>query len=267
MSRDRSRIDCRAEIDRRLSETLEAASTDCLTPAQRAITDRDDRWYGQLLVRSHEAMADTADRTPALEAAVAIELLREYYRSRCELLDRITGDEARPPNHDPTPALLSGDYLYTTAYSALEGVETVRLGACFETLTSVSQSMIGAMGSVTAGPPPADADLRSFIDETAGVLGEGATAIGALLADVDDARRAQFETLGRDLGTARRIRITLDPETDPVRRPSFDVDERRLRRHAEQRVEGAELTLRDLSSVADVGALRTAVETLEDGDG
>lgn len=266
MSREHSTGDRRAEIDRRLDEALDGAAveTDCLAPAQAAAAECDDRWYGRSLVASYEAAADVAEPAPALDAAAAIELLRAYVRLRCELLDRLADE---PAGRDPTPALLSSDYLYTSAYSALGDVETARLGACFETVTSVSQTVIETFGAVATGPAPTGADLRAFVDGTAGALGRGAAAIGATLAGVDGRQRSRFETLGRGLGTARRIRLVLDGDADLAPSLSTEVDEGLLRRHAERRLDAIDPSFRELSAVDDAGLLRAFVEASGEMDG
>lgn len=282
----------RAELDRRLEAALKATDGTGIELARSSVRAASDRWHGQLLVLSHSSAADTvaadapnvdgsaaggtaaggtaadgtaaggtaADGSPAdvvFPAATTVELLRGYCRLRSELFVQLGNDVAHSLTRDPGSALLAGDYLNSAAYAVLGSVDHPRVGDAFETLLSVSESLACAFD---ARHGQSAKDHCSFLDETAGSLGEGAVVIGATLAGVEESTREQFATLGRGFSTARQIQRHLRPdaETDSVVPPEPDVD--RLREHGERRLAAANRALDDLAATADVAALRAFVE-------
>ncbi|WP_323192231.1 polyprenyl synthetase [Halostella sp. PRR32] len=261
MTYERSLTELRAEIDSHLESVLKPADKDRLTAARETVDEYDDRKYGQLLMLSFESIATPASRDPGtvLPAATAVELLRGYCRLRSELLIQFDNGIAHSLTRDPMPALLSGDYLYTSAYSALSEINNAHLGACFETLTAVQESVIGALSTNYSSTPTAP-DCRSFIDDTAGVLGEGAAVIGATLAGVDSTHRQHFATVGRGFGTGHQIQLTFGSGGGDVLSVFQGSEERELRQHAEKRLDEAEKSLCHLSSAYDTSFLRTFVE-------
>lgn len=263
MSHERSLADCCTKIDNHLETVLEAADSGCLAAARATMETYDDRWYGQLLTVSYDSVAQRRATTPDTEsimpAATAIELLYGYCRLRGELLVQVNDEIAHSLSQDPTAALLAGDYLYTSAYSTLVGVDDTHLGECFEILTTISETIIETFSTTSTGPSSSASDLSAFFDTTAGSIGEGAAILGATLADVDSARRDSFAKLGRGFATARQIHRSLDAETGTVNVASIVTNERQLRKHAEQRRDEARKALQKLSSTVDMTAIRTLV--------
>lgn len=269
MFHEHSFADHRAEIDSHLETVLGAAESDCLASARATMETYDDRRYGQLVALSYDSVAERRDNTSETEsilpAATAIELLRGYCRLRSELLVQVNDEMAHSLTRDPTAALLAGDYLYTSAYSALCDVDTAHLGACVKILTTVSETIIEAFSTNDSESSSLTSDQYSFFDKTAGSIGEGAAILGATLADVDSARRDYFAKLGHGFGTARQIHRSLDTETGTVKAASPVHNERHLRKHAEQRRDEAHQALQKLSSTVDITALRMLVNLDESG--
>lgn len=258
MSRELTFDERRRAIDSRLETVLESARGDHLEPARTSIVDRDDRWYGQLVVLVYNSVAETPDETSVLHAATAMELLHGYCRLRMQLLGRLRETAADPVAWESDTALLASDYLYTAAYSTLGGIETADVETCFATLASVSETILETFGSDDVQPSPTA--YCSFVDGTAGALGRGAAVIGATLATVEDQRRHHVATLGREFSAARRIQHTLAADTDVIRTVAPIRDERQLRQCAQRRLVTAYRALEALSSTTDVASLRTFVE-------
>lgn len=293
MARTMSPTERRAELDRRLDRALDVPDGTCLELARSSIQTAPDRWYGQLLSLSHDSVAagGTASAVPGsdepaaaggtastaaasgdesvaaasgdastadvvLPAATAVELLRGYCRLRGELLVQLENDAVHSPSRAPSASLLAGDYLNSAAYAELGSVDHARLGAAFETLLSLSESLACAFD---AGYPRSVEDHCSFLDETAGSLGEGAAAIGARFAGADESTRERLATVGRESSTARQIQRRLDSESAALPDAPRDVDEHQLRQHAERRVDAAARALDELAPAADVEALRAFV--------
>lgn len=254
MSQTMGLAERRAELDRRLDAALEASGDAGLATARSAVEACPDRWYGQLVALSHNAVADAPAPDDVLSASAAVELLRGYCRLRSGLFERLRDGDAGPPTRDPTDALLAGDYLNSAAYATLCAADSDRLESAFETLLSVSGSLCEAFDGRSA------ADAGEFLDETAGSLGEAAAVIGAALAGADESRRAQFGTFGRGFGTARQVRRVLASGGDPSAIAPREFDESRLQRHGERRREAGSLALERLSGDADVDVLRAFVD-------
>lgn len=257
--------DGRAGIERRLERALDSTAGKDDEVARAAVEQTDDRWYGRVLIRTVRSVTDAIDTDPVLTSAAAIELLRTYCRLRIELLVPATDDVAQSPSRDPTSTLLAADHLQATAYSVLGAIDHPRVGACFETLTSVSKGVVEGFAAGYVRSPPAPGG-RSSVGEVAGTLGEGATVVGATLAGVDGAHVAQFATLGRELGRSRRARRLLDSDdaAPPPIRP--DPDENALRRDVDHSLTAVDDALDALSPVADVHRLRPLVAALEARD-
>lgn len=248
--------DHRSAIDRRLEAVVESADAAGLPAVATVLAECDDRWYGRLLLRSYESTAGSPPEA-ALSAAAAVELLRGYCRLRSRLLDRGDADDARAGPPAPTASLLAGDFLFTAAYSELDGADHVRGRAPFETLVDVSQTVVEALAARSVGPTSPESELAP-IDGTAGALGEGAAVVGARLAGVDGRWRDHFATLGHGLAVGRAVQRALDPDADGFHLVP-DPDERRLRRYADRRLAAADDALDELSAI-DVARLRPLFE-------
>lgn len=251
-----------SDVDRRIDAALQPGDGGGASLARSVATASDDRWYGQVVLRSHQSVRDSGEAETIVPAATAVELLRGYCRVRSELLAQCSNASAAS-SREPSAALLAGDVLYSAAYSELAEVDAAPIDACFETLTTVTGTIVAALsrrvqaGTATAADP-------SVIDGTAGALGRGAVVIGATLAGVDDSHCDRFATLGRGLGVGRRVSRTLDPDDERFRSQSSGPDARRLRRHAEQRLDDAAAAVEALSSVADVATLRSLVDDVDE---
>lgn len=258
MSRELSLTERRTQIDGRLERALSSADSGRLAPAWTTISERDNRWYGQLLALSHNSVATTPMRSSVLPAATAIELLRGYVRLREQLIRQLGNEVTDSLQWEVTPALLASDYLYTSAYSMLGSLTDDHIAECLEEFTAVSKSIIETLGRNYIQSTPSPTKYCSFIDDTAGALGRGAAAVGATLADIDEPHRDHFATLGRGFGTVCRIQHLLASDGASIKTDS-SLTERRLRQHAKQRLREAEHALQQLSPTVDVSSLRTLV--------
>ncbi|ESP87089.1 hypothetical protein [Candidatus Halobonum tyrrellensis] len=261
MSRYHSRAERRAALDRRLDDALATAEGASLAPAVAAVRERSDRWYGQLAAVSYESAVrpDTdADVDAVLPAATAVELLREYCRLRSELLVQLADEVAHSLTHDPTAALLSSDYLHTSAYAALSAVDDDHRGDCVERLTTAASRIVEAFAGRGAGSIPSAEEYGAFADRTAGSLGAAAAAIGATVAGADGPRVERFATLGRAASAARQLRRTADAEPRTVRVAAPLPDGEALDRVARRRCADTERAL-DAVSVAPSAPLRELV--------
>jgi hypothetical protein len=281
MAKTDSLANRRAELDRRLTDVLASTDETSLELARAGVQSVPDRWYGQLLALTHDAVAteeavdgpgadaSTTEPTVAsgadvvLTASAAVELLRGYCRLRGELFAELGREATNSLSRDPSSFLLAGDYLNSAAYAVLGSIDHPRLGAAFETLLSVSESIACAFDTrhddgATAG---------SVLEETAGSLGEGAAVIGATLAGAQDATREQFGTLGRGFSAARQIHRSLEGDEDTRSTLPFDPDPEQLRDHGARRLAAGNRALDDLASTADVATLRTFVEDALSGYG
>jgi len=191
----------RTKIDRYLDTALERADERPLA-AVSTMEACPDRWYGQLMVLSYNAIADEPRTDAILPASAAIELLRGYCRLRSELFVQLADDFAHSLTRDPAAVLLAGDYLNSAAYTVFAETDYNQLEDAFHVFTDVSESLVEAFDTEYIR----SVDDYSFLDETAGSLGEGAAIIGATLAGVNTFQRADFATLGRGFSTAFHIR-------------------------------------------------------------
>lgn len=258
MSRDLSLTERRTRIDGRLKRVLDSADGGRLAPAWTTIVERDNRWYGQLLALSHNSVATTPVRPTVLPAATAIELLRGYVRLREQLIHQLSNEVTDPLRWEVTSALLASDYLYTSAYSTLGTLPDDHRAECFEEFTAVSKSIIETLGRNYIQSTPSPTKYCSFIDDTAGALGQGAAVIGATLADIDEPHRDYFATLGRGFGTVCRIQHILASDSALTQTDSSLTD-RRLRQHAKQRLRETDHALQQLSPAVDVNPLRVFI--------
>lgn len=245
-----------SQIERHLEQVLSNADEVNLPLVRDVLDESPDRWYGQLVVSVYDSLSDCQDREAVLPAAAAIELLRGYARLRSQLLVTLTDKHAHSRTLDPTAALLAGDYLCAAAFSSLRSIPDSPSGDCFEILTAVLKTITEAFARTYTSAGSADYDPATFLDDTAGSLGEGAAALGATLAGLDEPTRRHCQRLGRGLSTARQINYVLD--TDPneamVIPPTFD--ESQFRMHAEQRRDDANQALDTLSEIVGVTRLR-----------
>lgn len=263
MHRQLSLDERRAALDRRLEAALEAADRTGMPRVRSEVQSFSIRWYGQLVALSHNSIADEPATDVVLPASTAIELLRAYCRSRSDLFVQLDADDPHSLSQDPTDALLAGDYLNSAAYATLGAIDHSRLPDAFETLVGVSESLFEAFDARRAWSVE---DHGSFLDETAGSLGEGATVIGATFAGVDDARRKHLAAFGRSSSTARQIQCLLESDCEmfPL---APEVDERRLREYGMERLTEANRALERLATSADVEPLRAFVEEFLAGFG
>lgn len=281
----------RDAIEARLDAALDAPADDELALSRGAVMDRDDRWYGQLLAVAYDAVAgrraeagESSRRQPdeasfggldaadsVVHAAASVELLRGYCRLRSELLVQLSDGVAPSLSRDPASALLAADYLYASAYSTLGvgdrndlGVDDENsLGACFETLTEVSETIIEAFSTKhteATGPPP-QTDRYSFIDSVAGALGEGAAVIGSTLAGADDDQRRRVSAFGRAFATARQVRLVAGSADRTVFTVPPVSDTEKLREYESRAIADGERALDELPDVVDGALLSSFVST------
>lgn len=247
----------RAELDRRLDAALDVPDGTSLDLARSTVLDRPDRWYGQFVALSHDAIADARGGDAVLSAATAVELLRGYCRLRAEQFAHLDGDAVDSPVRDPTAALLAGDYLDSAAYAALGAVDHDRSRDAFEVLLDVSASLVEAFD---AGDATAAAEPGAFLDRTVGGLGAGAAVVGATLGGAGESRRDRFAAVGRGFSTAREAQRRLRSPASAACIPATVVDEHRFREHAADHLADAERALEDLAATVDAEPLRSFVD-------
>lgn len=262
--------DCDTAIGRYLETRLEGAGQGCSSVVRTTLNERPDQWYGRLVVHSYKSMPETSTTKTILPAAAAIELLRGYHRCRVELLKRTTADSTRSSGQDLTSSLLAGDYLYTSAYSTLSVMQNAPLDACFRSFTTVSNTIIGAFDDWASRSTWTAPVYCTFVDETAGILGEGAAVVGATLTGADTDDRARIASIGRGLATGRQLQRVLDSDVDTVYTVPSGVAERRLRRYANRCLEDATEAVREISPMMDGEVLeelieRSSIEDVTDG--
>ncbi|WP_152422593.1 polyprenyl synthetase [Natrinema pellirubrum] len=161
---------------------------------------------------------------------------------------------------DPTAALLTGYYLYTASFSSLGSISGPQSDGCFGVLTTVIETITEAFARTYTSAGSTDCEEAVFLDETAGSLGAGAAALGATLADFDDAVRPHCERLGRNLGTARQFRAIIERDSNKAMVASPTFDESQFRLHAERRRDDVDKALDTLSKTVDVTNLRAFAE-------
>lgn len=245
----------RTELDRRLEAMLASADAGGLSLARSTVLECPDRWFGQLVALSHDAVAEAPDSDAVLPAATAVELLRGYCRLRNDLLTDHADEHAPTPDCDRTAILLAGDYLNSAAYSAFGRVDNGPSSTGFAALTSTLQTIVEGFDAAYAR---STADHRSLLDDTVGALGEGAAVVGATLAGVDEPRREQFADLGGGFSAARHVQHVLDSDATDSLLP-LNVDEQELRWYGAKRLQEAERELDRLASTADAASLRAFV--------
>lgn len=256
MTDERSLAESKATIDRRLERLLAPGDDPPLPAARVAMETCDDRWYGQLLVGAYDSIAESVNDEAVLSAAVAIELLRGYYRVRSDLLARTAGDATLTSDREPTSALLAGDHLHSVAYAVLAGTEHHSIGACFGTFTTASRRIAEALEAGVGRSTSSSADRTALIDDTVGALGESAALIGATLAGADGTLREHFATLGRGAAVGQQVRRTRDPDAGRLHAVPPGPDAGTLRRHADRRLREAGRVLRNLPPGVDASRLR-----------
>ncbi len=256
----------RTEIDRRIADRIDAVAGETLAAELATVPERDDRWYGQLLVLSHDAVAaaadpaEAADATAVNDAATAIELLREYWALRERLLVRLDEGALDRSDRELTTRLLASDFLFTSSYATLGDLRGERAAPCVEAFEAAAESVVEAFGD---GPPrstlPPEA-FCAFADATAGALGRGAAVVGATLSGADDAEIERLAAVGSGFAAARRVReATGDPVDEPRVAPT-SPNERRLRQFATRRLDEAERALDALAETATTDALEAFVD-------
>lgn len=226
MTRTHPIEDVRTEIDDRLATIFDAGGGDVLRATAPDPSDREDRWYGRFLVVASGAVADEFDPEAALAGATAIELLWEYYRLRSELLGRVIEGVAHSLNREPTDALLTGDYVFASAFATLDGVEGRENGEWFDALTTTSRRVIEALWRAHRRERLSPEEVCAYVDGTAGALGEAAGSLAASVAMAEPADRQRLATLGQGLGIVRRIDHLLDANerAGPVTPSALEAD-------------------------------------------
>ncbi|WP_018259086.1 hypothetical protein [Halomicrobium katesii] len=242
-----------AEIERRLAALVDARDDHLPSRVSPVL---DDRWYGELLVRSYASIADEPTAETALSGAVAVELLREYCHRRGDLLGHISDDDLGAG--DRTASLLAGDFLYSVAYSELLAVDADRCRDCVETMLDASQRIVETVADDATAQ-----SARSVIEGTAGALGGGAAAVGAAIGGLDDRSRDRLEAFGRTLAAGRAARWTLALDADCGL--AYHVDCHGLARYAEEQLALADRQCRALAPLAETARLRPSFEAIEDG--
>jgi geranylgeranyl pyrophosphate synthase len=245
-----------SQIKRHFQQVLSTADEANLPLVQDVLHESPDRWYGQLVVTVYDSLSDRQDREDVLPYAAAVELLRGYVRLRSQLLVTLTDKHAHSLTVDPTAALLAGDYLYTAAFSSLHSRPDSSSGDCFEILTTVLETVTEAFARTYTTAESTDYDQTKFLDDSAGSLGEGAAALGATLAGVDEPVRRHCERLGCGFSTARQINYVLDKDLTEAMVVPPTFDESQLRQYAEQRRDDAAQALDTLSQTVDVAPLQ-----------
>jgi len=252
-----------SQIDRHIQQVLSEEDAVELPLVRETLDESRDRWYGQLVVSVYDTLSDSQSPEPALPAGAGIELLRGYVRLRSRLLLMLTERHAHSFTLDPTAALLSGDYLYTAAFSSLDSLPDSQSGDCFELLTTTLETITAAFARTHTPAGSPEHDRAMFFDDVAGTLGEAATGLGATLAGFDGADRGHLEQFGRGLSTARQIGVVLETAPSEAMVVPPTLDEPQLRERAERRRNDATEALDALSETVDVTRLRAFAEATE----
>jgi len=159
------------------------------------------------------------DPETAAEGACALEMIHTYSLIHDDLpaMDDDTLRRGRPTTHvvfGEAMAILAGDALLTEGFSVLSvypagpGHAVARAEAC--RLVAVAVGSVGMVGGqvedLEAEGQPPDADRLERIHRAkTGALLAASVELGALYAGLDEADRAPFVALGRDLGLAFQI--------------------------------------------------------------
>ncbi|GAB7010732.1 HalOD1 output domain-containing protein [Halorubrum trueperi] len=252
------------EIERHIDQVLGDVDKFGLPLVRDVLQEPRDRWYGQLMISVYDSLSDNQNSETVLPAAAAIELLRGSVRLRSRMLVTLTDNHTQTLTQEPTTALLAGDYLYTAAFSSLHSVPDSRVGDCFKLLTTVLRTITETFAYTYTSDRSTDDGPTTFLDETAGSLGEGAAALGSILAGTDERNRRHVVQFGHGLSIERQINHILDadPNEAMVIPPTFD--EAQFRMHAERRRDDANQALDALSKSADVTHLRGFSEATAD---
>jgi len=248
-------------IDTRIGAVLDDAEDYGLPLVAEALPE--DRWYGQLLIATYDAVTDADAADAPADAAAAIELLRGYCRLRCALLAEPTDDTSHQFTREGTARLLAGDFLYSAAYSSLRGSTHASRDACFAVLTDTLDTITGTFAATYAMDEP-DRNPSAFVDDTAGELGASAARIGATLAGRDGPLVEDLARFGRHAATVYQIATLADSTAMQVAPPSRD--EATLQTHADRRWDDLSVRLDALSDVADSTALRALLDAIPGGE-
>ncbi len=248
-------------IDTRIEAVLDDAEDYELPLVADALAD--DRWYGQLLIATYDAVTDADAADAPADAAAAIELLRGYCRLRCELLAEATDATSHLFTRQGTAKLLAGDFLYSAAYSSLRGSTHTSRDACFAVLTDTLDTITGTFAATYAMAEP-DRDPSAFLDDTAGELGASAARIGATLAGCDGPPVEDLARFGRHAATVYQRATLTDSSAMRIAPPT--VDEATLQAHANQRWDDVSADLDALSEVVDPTALRALLDAIPGGE-
>ncbi|MFC6723230.1 polyprenyl synthetase [Halobium palmae] len=247
------RID--AELERIANQAAEAG----LAPVRQTLEAFDERWYGQLVVRVYESLANQPTTDTIVPGATAIELLRGYCRLRSELLVQLNDERPHSLSHDQSTALLAGDYLHSSAYSSLGSLDPLPAAACSDALTDTLMATAEAF-VVGYRHRSSTMEPTRFFDDTTGNIGECAALLGGTIAGVDENQREHAVRIGRGISTSRQIGRILDADPSLFKVVPRFIDESKLREHADDCREDARVALRALSSTGDVTPLRRLVE-------
>lgn len=258
MNQELTRDARQREIETRLESALETAESEALRPGRRAVLEREDRWYGQILALVSNSLSETPDDDATLQAATGIELLRGYCHLREQTLTGPAADTDDPRVGQRDASLLAADYLHSMAYTMISSLETSGSPTRIAALTDVSETLVESFDRAEFGPDLTAPAYRSLVDGTAGALGRGAAVLGAILGTTDNVRREQFGRAGRQFSTGRRLRR--DRTTTAELAPS--QPDRQLREHERQRFIAGMRTLRELPQSVDTDSLRSFFRTV-----
>lgn len=239
----------RTDIDAELERVLDGTENQGLRVAREAIEAPEDRWYGQLVGATYAAVSDSASDDSLLSCAAAIELLRGYTRIRSRLLIQLTDDHPHSLTTDPGRALLAGDYLSTSAFTALTASPYPALEDGVEILATAFESITDAFFGTYPTATSANQEQVPVLDQTMGSLGAAATRLGASVAGDTQASRSKLATAGRAVATSHGIHRLLESDPGEAVVVLPEIDEAELRAYAETQRREAVDAHRDAASI------------------
>ncbi|ELZ69328.1 hypothetical protein C457_09354 [Haloferax prahovense DSM 18310] len=254
--------DADSTVESRFRSLFDGLDGSAAATAREVVEESETPWYANLLADTVDTVSETDDAVDASSvraAGSAVELLWGYYRVRGRLLVQLSDARAHSLTMDSTAALLAGDYLHAAAYSSISSVSSSHLGSCVERLNEAARGLVGTFRSAERAPVRTEAEVVSYCEDTAGRLGETASALGSMLADADEPQRRLLGRVGREASVARQLRriCESDPAATAVSPP--ECDESLLRERAARRRDDALDALRELPGSVDRSVLRASV--------
>ena len=244
-----------SRIERQFEEVIDNDKHN-LPLVQDVLDESHDRWYGQLVVIVYDSLSDHQDVEEVLPYAAAIELLQGYVRLRNRLLITLSDKHAHSFTEDTRAALLASDYLYTAAFSSLRLGPDSSSSECFKILIAVLETITETFARTYTATRSTDYSQAKFLDEVAGSLGEGAAALGARAAGVDESVRRHCKRLGRGLSTVQQINYVLNMHPTEAMVVPPTLDDLQFRKYTQQRRNDATQALNTLSKTVDVTHLQ-----------